>query len=63
MGIDTEDTEAQSSRFFSRAKNIVNQDAIKECPCYGLSNTTFGIIIEEKAKMELSKKLQHLGIA
>jgi hypothetical protein len=60
VGITVEDSEDRSSQFFSRGKNVVNEDKLIGCPVYGCSVETFERIVREKAEMALNKKMATL---
>ncbi len=60
-GFYVDDPEDQSSRFFSRGKNIFDPEAIKKCPMYGMSRETFAAVIKDRSEKEVKEKMEHLG--
>lgn len=61
VGIDVDDPEDRSSQFFSRGKNIPNEEKLKKCPMFGLSVETFQSIVKEKLTLELEHKINQIG--
>lgn len=57
IGVIVADPDDASSRFFSRAKNIVDPDRMVKCPCNGLSKETLAVIMRER----LEQKIQTMG--
>ena len=61
VGIDIIDPDDQSSQFFSRGKNVPNENKLKKCPMFGLSVETFQTIVKERLAMEMEEKLKQIG--
>lgn len=53
IGVVIDDPDDASSRFVSRAKNIVENDRMEKCPCYGLSKETLAIVMREKIELKI----------
>lgn len=60
IGMTVQDPEDQSTDFFSRGRNIPDDNRLKKCPTYGCSPETFKIILNEKKESDLKKKLELL---
>lgn len=60
IGMEVDDPEGLSSQFFSRGRNIPNENRLKGCPTYGLSSDTFVQILKEKTEVALNNKLNNL---
>jgi len=60
VGVTRIDDEGQTSQFFSRAKNIIDEKAIKRCPMYGVSAETVKQFIREKMNSEMEEKLSKI---
>jgi hypothetical protein len=57
-----DDPDDQSSRFFSRAKCMIDENRLKRCPIYGIaSKKTISTILKDKTQKELNEKLKKLS--
>ena len=53
IGIDVEDPNNQSSQFFSKGKNVINEKNMQNCPAYGCTKEVITLILEGKTKNKL----------
>jgi hypothetical protein len=58
IGFVVEDPDDRSSQFFSRGKNVLDENKIKKCPVYGCSVETFKAIMKDRAEREFNEKMK-----
>jgi len=54
------DPDDQSSQFFSRGKCSIDPEKIKRCPLYGVSKSTLGVVLKDRAQQEYEEKLSQM---
>lgn len=60
LGVDVGDPGNQSSQFFSRGKNVFNENKMKKCPLYGATSEMFETIVKNRMEVELQERLNKL---
>ncbi|MFA5404979.1 MAG: hypothetical protein WC358_08600 [Ignavibacteria bacterium] len=61
LGRHIEDSEDQSSQFFSRARCHMSKSKLDTCPLYGMPTDMFVSAIQIKARIRMEKQIELLG--